>query len=76
VSSFCRGQATVFFLPTNLIKKVMNNIFKQYIQNALESATVKISTSTGFKGTGFFITKEGYILTAWHCVKGQNARII
>jgi V8-like Glu-specific endopeptidase len=34
----------------------------------LEKATVKISTSSGFKGTGFFITDDGYILTAWHCI--------
>jgi hypothetical protein len=47
----------------------MNDIFKKYIQNALESATVKVSTQSGFKGTGFFITKDGYILTAWHCIK-------
>jgi len=36
---------------------------------ALEKATVKISTTSGFKGTGFFITPDGYILTAWHCIK-------
>jgi hypothetical protein len=35
---------------------------------ALEKATVKISTTSGFKGTGFFITPDGYILTAWHCI--------
>ncbi len=35
---------------------------------ALEKSTVKISTTSGFKGTGFFITPEGYILTAWHCI--------
>jgi S1-C subfamily serine protease len=35
---------------------------------ALEQATVKISTTTGFKGTGFFISTDAYILTAWHCI--------
>jgi len=35
---------------------------------ALEKTTVKISTTSGFKGTGFFITPDGYILTAWHCI--------
>ena len=36
---------------------------------ALEKATVKISTTSGFKGTGFFITPDGYVLTAWHCIE-------
>ncbi|RKZ51118.1 MAG: hypothetical protein DRR00_12945 [Candidatus Parabeggiatoa sp. nov. 3] len=38
------------------------------IRLTLEKATVKISTTSGFKGTGFFITPDGYILTAWHCI--------
>jgi len=38
------------------------------IRITLEKATVKISTTSGFKGTGFFITPDGYILTAWHCI--------
>jgi len=50
----------------------MDNPLKKLVQDELEQITVKISTSpksTGFKGTGFFITKEGYILTAWHCIQ-------
>jgi hypothetical protein len=39
------------------------------IRLALEKATVKISTNPGgFKGTGFFISSDSYILTAWHCI--------
>ncbi|MBE9561766.1 MAG: trypsin-like peptidase domain-containing protein, partial [Proteobacteria bacterium] len=34
----------------------------------IKEATVKISTTTGFKGSGFFVTSNGYILTAWHCI--------
>lgn len=41
---------------------------KNHTRLALEQATVKISTSSGFKGTGFFISNDGYILTAWHCI--------
>jgi hypothetical protein len=41
---------------------------KNHTRLALEKATVKISTSSGFKGTGFFISPDGYILTAWHCI--------
>jgi len=50
----------------------MDNPLKKWVQDELEQITVKISTSpksTGFKGTGFFITTEGYILTAWHCIQ-------
>jgi hypothetical protein len=50
----------------------MDNQLKKWVQDELEQITVKISTSpksTGFKGTGFFITTEGYILTAWHCIQ-------
>ena len=44
-------------------------IQKDYTRLALEQATVKISTNPGgFKGTGFFINPDGYILTAWHCL--------
>ena len=47
----------------------MDNQLKKWVQDELEQITVKISTNTGFKGTGFFITTEGYILTAWHCIQ-------
>lgn len=51
----------------------MNTAFKDFVQDELEQVTVKIATSAniseGFQGTGFFITNDGYILTAWHCIK-------
>ena len=43
-------------------------IIQNYTRLALEQATVKILTTSGFKGTGFFINPDGYILTAWHCI--------
>jgi predicted HTH transcriptional regulator len=46
-----------------------NDTFRKNTQLGLENATVKISTASGFKGTGFFISFDGYILTAWHCIK-------
>jgi hypothetical protein len=47
----------------------MSDNIKKFVQGELERITVKISTDTGFQGTGFFITPDGYILTAWHCIK-------
>jgi AAA+ ATPase superfamily predicted ATPase/V8-like Glu-specific endopeptidase len=41
---------------------------RNYTRLELEQATVKIATNSGFKGTGFFISTDGYILTAWHCI--------
>ncbi|MDA0243190.1 MAG: serine protease [Chloroflexi bacterium] len=37
---------------------------EQYIKNA----TVKIVADNAFSGTGFFITADGFVLTAYHCV--------
>jgi hypothetical protein len=39
------------------------------IQDKLEMAIVKIATTSGQKGTGFFINFEGHVLTAWHCIE-------
>ncbi|MCK5524908.1 MAG: trypsin-like peptidase domain-containing protein [Thiomargarita sp.] len=47
----------------------MNDELKKFVQSELERITVKISTDSGFKGTGFFVTPDGYILTAWHCIQ-------
>jgi tetratricopeptide (TPR) repeat protein len=47
---------------------MITEIQKKHTRLALEQATVKISTSSGFKGTGFFISTDAYILTAWHCI--------
>ncbi len=38
------------------------------LHQSLEKATVKIWVANEFKGTGFFITSKGYVLTAYHCV--------
>ncbi|MDM8569206.1 trypsin-like peptidase domain-containing protein [Thiotrichales bacterium HSG1] len=48
-----------------------NNSRKKIIQ-ILEQITVKIKVGfrpENFRGTGFFITNDGYILTAWHCIQ-------
>jgi len=38
------------------------------LQQTLAKATVKIAIGGQFKGTGFFITPDGYILTAFHVI--------
>jgi hypothetical protein len=38
------------------------------IHQAIKNATVKIFVDDAFQGTGFFITSDGYILTAYHCI--------
>ena len=48
--------------------KMIPDTLKNHTRLALEQATVKILTTSGFKGTGFFISTDGYILTAWHCI--------
>jgi len=40
-----------------------NESQKNHTRLALEQATVKISTTSGFKGTGFFISPDGTILS-------------
>lgn len=41
---------------------------RKQIDRTMENATVKISVANNFKGTGFFITPDGYVLTAYHCI--------
>ena len=45
---------------------------KKQIHHELTHASVKIFEKVGtnyeFRGTGFFITSDGYLLTAYHCV--------
>jgi hypothetical protein len=43
----------------------------KYVRQELEKATFKITTEKGTVGTGFFITPDGYFLTAFHCVSGM-----
>jgi hypothetical protein len=40
---------------------------KKRIHSEIERATVKIFVYNEFQGTGFFITPDGYLLTAYHC---------
>jgi S1-C subfamily serine protease len=53
----------------------MNDNLKKLVQDELKQVIVKVSLPTnldieaGFRGTGFFITTDGYILTAWHCIE-------
>jgi len=42
---------------------------KKIIHSEIEKALVKIWVNAELKGTGFFITPDGYLLTAYHCVK-------
>jgi len=50
-----------------------NEQLKKHIHRELTGASVKIFEQVGnnyeFRGTGFFITPDGYLLTAYHCVK-------
>jgi hypothetical protein len=41
---------------------------RNYIRQELRKATFKIITDHGVIGTGFFISPDGYFLTAYHCV--------
>ncbi|OQW92678.1 MAG: hypothetical protein BWK78_00960 [Thiotrichaceae bacterium IS1] len=49
---------------------------KQQIQRAVEKATVKIFVDESEKpqGTGFFITGDGYLLTAYHCIRAEGEK--
>jgi Trypsin-like peptidase domain len=44
---------------------------EQYIKNA----TLKIFVNGELRGTGFFITRDGYVLTAYHCVGAGTGSI-
>jgi len=41
---------------------------KKFIYHKLKNASVKVFIANEFQGSGFFITYDGYILTAYHCV--------
>lgn len=51
----------------------MTSELKKHIHRELTDASVKIFEQVDdkyeFRGTGFFITADGYLLTAYHCVK-------
>jgi WD40 repeat protein/tetratricopeptide (TPR) repeat protein len=44
--------------------KELNKVIHRKIGNAI----VKIFVADDFQGTGFFITPDGYVLTAYHCI--------
>jgi hypothetical protein len=48
---------------------------KKIIVSEIEKALVKIWVNSELKGTGFFITPDGDLLTAYHCVKDYNLGI-
>jgi len=47
---------------------------KKIIQK-LEKATVSIFVNSELRCTGFFITPDGYLLTAYHCIKDYELGI-
>ncbi|HEC85854.1 MAG TPA: serine protease [Thioploca sp.] len=49
---------------------------KKRIHNEIANATVKILVANEFQGTGFFITPDGYALTAYHCIGAYPPDII
>jgi hypothetical protein len=54
---------------------MVDDKLKEFVQEELKRITIKVSIhylaqkKSGFRGTGFFITPNGYILTAWHCIE-------
>jgi len=48
---------------------MVDDEFKKRIHREIEKATVKIFVYNEFQGTGFFITPDGYLLTAYHCLE-------
>ncbi len=52
----------------------MTNFDPKRIEQYIKNATVKIFVDNAFSGTGFFISADGYLLTAYHCV--ANAKTI
>ncbi len=46
----------------------MNDSTKTQIHHSLKEATVKIFAEGKFQGSGFFVTPNGYLVTAYHCV--------
>ncbi|OQW91321.1 MAG: hypothetical protein BWK78_04980 [Thiotrichaceae bacterium IS1] len=46
------------------------------IQREIQNATVKILVGGKPEGTGFFITPDGYVLTAYHCIKHKPTEVV
>jgi len=50
----------------------MSDELRRHIRDELEKATFKIIIENEIVGTGFFISPDGYFLTACHCVKDMR----
>jgi len=48
----------------------------KFIHRKMGNAIVKIFVADEFQGTGFFITPDGYVLTAYHCIGDYSPDII
>jgi S1-C subfamily serine protease len=55
---------------------MVNDELKKLIHPEIKKAIVKIFVRDEFKGTGFFITQDGYLLTAYHCLGLLPAEIV
>ncbi|MDM8567294.1 hypothetical protein QUF74_16805 [Candidatus Halobeggiatoa sp. HSG11] len=42
--------------------------FKNFCHTEIVNVTVKVLVDGEFKGTGFFVTLDGLVLTAYHCI--------
>jgi hypothetical protein len=49
---------------------------KKFIHKILRNAIVKVFMYDEFQSTGFFITPDGYILTAYHCIRYDSPDIV
>jgi len=47
---------------------MLDEALKKRIHNEMANATVKILVANEFCGSGVFITPDGYVLTAYHCI--------
>jgi len=49
----------------------MNDTLRKLIRQEIEKATFKITAHDGKIGTGFFISPDGYVITAYHCIEDK-----
>ena len=54
----------------------MDDELKKFIHREIANASVKILMNDKLKGTGFFITPDGYIITAYHCIGDYPPEIV
>jgi len=47
---------------------MLDEALKKRIHNEIANATVKILVADEFQGSGVFISPDGYVLTAYHCI--------